>query len=268
MVNKKNEQNKIRYSCPMCLRDFGNRKDNYQTHLNKTGCGVGITKLEEIIKQNEKNEIDLLRLKEENIKLKEENESLKQQMTVNNTNITNIGTVNNYILQINNFNKTSYEGIIKNLLKYIGKSIYINTIKDIYLNNEKPENHNIYVADKSRGIVKIWNDGIWQSKNMIVIDQIIDNIVKHFNLSIEEIKKDNEKYERLKERISNKINYIQLCDLEYLDDLEEDPLDNKDRIQRCKDFRDLVIDEIKTLLHDNKQIVKDSHKRHKINIKL
>jgi phage-related tail fiber protein len=184
MVNKKNEESKIRYSCSLCLRNFGNRKDNYQTHLNKTGCGVGISKLEEIIKQNEKNEIDILRLKEENIKLKEENENLKQQVTVNNTNITNIGTVNNYILQINNFNKTSYEGIITNLLKYIGKSIYINTIKDIYLNNEKPENHNIYVADKSRGIVKIWNDGMWQSKNMIVIDQIIDNIVKHFNLSI------------------------------------------------------------------------------------
>ncbi len=273
MVNKKNEDNKIKYLCPMCLKDFGNRKDNYQTHLNKTGCGIGITKLEEIIKQNEKNEIDIIRLKEENIKLKEENESLKQQMTVNNTNITNIGTVNNYILQINNFNKTSYEGIIKNLLKYIGKSIYINTIKDIYLNNEKPENHNIYVADKNRGIVKIWNDGVWQSKNMIVIDQIIDNIVKHFNLSIfnpkgckiEEIKKDNEKYEKLKQRISNKINYIQLCDLEYLDELEEEPLDNKDRIQRCKDFRDLVFEEIKTLLHDNKQIVKESHKRHKIN---
>lgn len=264
MVNKKNEDNKIKYLCPMCLKDFGNRKDNYQTHLNKTGCGIGITKLEEIIKQNEKNEIDIIRLKEENIKLKEENESLKQQMTVNNTNITNIGTVNNYILQINNFNKTSYEGIIKNLLKYIGKSIYINTIKDIYLNNEKPENHNIYVADKNRGIVKIWNDGVWQSKNMIVIDQIIDNIVKHFNLSIEEIKKDNEKYEKLKQRISNKINYIQLCDLEYLDDLEDDSKENKERIQRCKEFRQMVYDEIIVLFHDNKKTVLDTHKKQKI----
>ena len=31
---------------------------------------------------------------------------------------------------------------------------------------------------------------------MIVIDKIIDNIVKQFNLSIVEIKKDNDKYER------------------------------------------------------------------------
>jgi hypothetical protein len=30
--------------------------------------------------------------------------------------------------------------------------------------------------------------------------------------------------------ISNNINYIQLCDLEYLDNLEDDPYENKDRI--------------------------------------
>ena len=35
MVNKKNEQNKIKYICPMCLKDFGNRKSNYINHINK-----------------------------------------------------------------------------------------------------------------------------------------------------------------------------------------------------------------------------------------
>jgi hypothetical protein len=94
------------------------------------------------------------------------------------------------------------------------------------------ENHNIYVADKNRQIVKIWNDGIWQSKNMIVIDKIIDNIVKQFNISIDEIKKDNDKYERLKERISSKMNYIKYCDTDYIEDLEEYPLDNNEQIQR------------------------------------
>ncbi len=61
--------------------------------------------------------------------------------------------------------------------------------EDIYLNNV--ENHNIYVADKNRQIVKIFNNGIWQSKNMIVIDKIIDNIVKQFNLSILTLKGAN-----------------------------------------------------------------------------
>jgi hypothetical protein len=173
-------------------------------------------------------------------------------------------------MQVNNFDDTKCEVFIKNLLKYMGKSIYVKTVEDIYLNNV--ENHNIYVADKNRQIVKIFNNGIWQSKNMIIIDKIIDNIVKQFNLSIEEIKNDVDKYERLKERISSKINYIHYCDTDYVEDLEEFPLDNKERIQRCKEFRDLVFDEIKTLLHDNKGKVLDTHKqikqiKTKINIK-
>jgi tRNA G10 N-methylase Trm11 len=152
----------------------------------------------------------------------------------------------------------------------MGKSIYVKTVEDIYLNNSI--NHNIYVADKNRQIVKIFNNGIWQSKNMTVIDKIIDNIVKQFNLSIAEIKKDNDKYERLKKKISTKLNYIHYCDTDYVEDLEEYPLDNKEQIERCKDFRDLVFDEIKTLLHDNKGKVLDTHKqikqtKTKINIK-
>ena len=290
MVNKKNEENKIKYSCPMCLKDFGIRKDNYQSHISKiSGCGAGITKLEEMKIENEKKNMNILRLKEENEKLveendklieedkklkeeneklKEENEKLKNQTIIyNNCN----NTYNNYILQVNNFDDTKCEVVIKNLLKYMGKSIYLKTVEDIYLNNT--ETHNISVGDKNRGIVKVWNNGIWQSKNMIVIDKIIDNIVKQFNLSISEIKKDNDKYERLKKKISTKLNYIHYCDTDYVEDLEEEPLDNKEQIQRCKDFRDLVFDEIKTLLHDNKGKVLDTHKqikqtKTKINIKL
>jgi uncharacterized C2H2 Zn-finger protein len=266
MINKKN------YFCPLCQKEFGNKKDNYHKHLNKTGCGIGIIKLEEIKQQIEEmkqqNEVDILRLKEENDKLKEENENLKKQAIIyNNCNNTNNNTynINNYILQVNNFDDTKCEVVIKNLLKYMGKSIYLKTVEDIYLNNT--ENHNIYVGDKNRGIVKVWNNGIWQSKNMIVIDNIIDNIVKQFNLSIEEIKKDNDKYERLKERISNRMNYIKYCDTDYVEDLEEEPLDNKEQIERCKDFRDLVFEEIKTLLHDNKSKVLDTHKQIKQNQK-
>ena len=259
------------HSCPICLKNFGNRKDNLQTHLDRTGCGIAYIKLEEMKKQLEENNKQLEEIKQQNEKkdidimnLKEENENLKKQTiiyknTYNTDNSTNI--TNNFILQINNFDNTKCEVFIKNLLKYMGKSIYVKTVEDIYLNNEKPENHNIYVADKNRQIVKIFNNGIWQSKNMIVIDKIIDNIVKQFNISIEEIKKDKEKYERLKERITSKMNYINYCDTDYVEDLEEFPLDNKERIQRCKDFRDLVFDEIKTLLHDNKGKVLDTHKQ-------
>ena len=265
MEHIKNEESKIKYICPNCLKDFGNKKSNYQNHINKKNSCVS-----DVNKKMEEMKNDIIKLKEELakkendiIKLKEENEKLKQQVVIYNDNRT---TNHNYILQINNYKDTKYEGNINNLLKYIGKSIYLKTIKNVFLNNEKPENHNIYVADKNRGIIKIWNDGIWQSKNTIIIDEIINSVVEYFNLSIEEIKQDQNRYEKLKNTISNKINYIQLCDLEYLDDLEDDPLENKDRIQRCKEFRKMVYDEIIILLHDNKNMVKETHKKIKLNI--
>ena len=286
MVNKKNEESKIKYFCPICLKSFGNRKDNYQNHIKKiSGCGAEIIKLEEIkmqkdildsdkndnfalmelikkiINQNEKMNNDILDLKNEISILKDDNENLKNQVIQYNTNNNN----NNNCIIINNFNDTNYKGNFNNLLKERGKSIYLKTLRNVFLNPQKPENHTFYIADKSRGLAKIYNNGLWETKNMgSIVDKIIDSVVEYFNLSIEEIKEDHEKYERLKKTIVSKVNYIQLCDLEYLDDLEDDSKENKERIQRCKDFRQMVYDEIIVLFHDNKKTVLDTHKKQKI----
>ena len=293
MVNKKNEERKIKYVCPICLKSFGNRKDNYQNHIKKiSGCGAEIIKLEEIkmqkdildsdknesfnikndnfslielmnkiINQNKKMNDDILDLKNEISILKEDNENLKNQVIQYNTNNNN----NNNCIIINNFNDTNYKGNFNNLLKERGKSIYLKTLRNVFLNPQKPENHTFYIADKSRGLAKIYNNGFWETKNMVsIVDKIIDSVVEYFNLSIEEIKEDHEKYERLKKTIVSKVNYIQLCDLEYLDDLEDDTKENKERIQRCKDFRQMVYDEIIVLFHDNKKTVLDTHKKQKI----
>ena len=63
MVNIKNEENKIKYSCPLCLKEFGNKKSNYESHINKkSGCGADILKqLEEMKIQNEKKDIDIIK---------------------------------------------------------------------------------------------------------------------------------------------------------------------------------------------------------------
>ena len=279
MVNIKKNDSKIRYICQNCSKDFNNRKSDYTRHINKkNGCendsinvennnknvendNVIMELMKKIINQNEKMNNDILDLKNEISMLKEDNENLKNQVIQYNT------TNNNNYIVINNFNDTNYKGNFNNLLKERGKSIYIKTIKNVFLNPEKPENHNIYVADKSRGLVKIYNNGSWETKNInLIVDKIIDDVVTFFNISIEELKEDNEKYERLKNTISNKINYIQLCDLEYLDDLEVDTEENKERIQRCSEFRKIVYDDIVILFHDNKKTVLDTHKRHKMNI--
>ena len=131
MINKKI------YSCPLCLKDFGNRKDNYQSHLDRTGCGIGIIRLEEIKKQleemkiqneemkikNEKNEIDIIKLKEENESLKKQTivyNNCKNTYNTDNSNSNNTYNINNYILQVNNFDDTKCEVFIQNLLKYMG----------------------------------------------------------------------------------------------------------------------------------------------------
>jgi uncharacterized C2H2 Zn-finger protein len=278
----KNDESKIKYICPNCLKNFKNKKSDYIRHINKKiSCVSDVNKKmeemnnyiiklkkenEKLIQEDEKIIQEDKKLKEEIIKLKEENEILKNQVIIYNNTPTK--TINNYInvIQINNFNDTDYKGNFNNLLNEIGKSIYLKTIKNVFLNPEKPENNNIYIADKSRGLVKVYNNGLWETKNMNIIDEIINNVIKYFNLSIEEIKEDIEKYEKLKKTISKKINYIQLCDLEYLEDLEDDVEENKERIERCHEFRKMVYNEIITLFHDNKKIVLDTHKRHKINI--
>jgi len=191
--------------------------------------------------------------------LKEDNENLKNKVIQYNT------TNNNNCIVINNFNDTNYKGNFNNLLKERGKSIYLKTLRNVFLNPQKPENHTFYIADKSRGLAKIYNNGFWETKNMVsIVDKIIDSVVEYFNLSIEEIKEDRERYEKLKKTIVSKVNYIQLCDLEYLDDLEDDTKENKERIQRCKEFRQMVYDEIIVLFHDNKKTVLDTHKKQKI----
>ena len=99
----------------------------------------------------------ITKLKEEIVKLKEENEKLNKQVIIQNNTTQNITN----IIQINNFNDTKdYNVNFNNLLKEIGKIIYLKTIKNVYLNPEKPENHNIYVADKNRGLVKVYNNGL------------------------------------------------------------------------------------------------------------
>lgn len=288
MVYIKKNLSKIRYICSNCNKDFNNRKSDYTRHINKkNSCendninvvnndNINVVNninvdnnnllimelMKKIINQNDKMNNDILDLKNEISILKDDNENLKNQVIQYNT------TNNNYILQINNFNDTNYEGNFNNLLKEIGKSIYLKTIKNVFLNPQKPENHTFYISDKSRGLAKIYNNGLWETKNMnIIVDKIIDSVVEYFNLSIEEIKEDNERYQKLKNTIVSKVNYIQLCDLEYLDDLEDDTEENKERIQRCSEFRKIVYDEIVILFHDNKKTVLDTHKRQKINIK-
>lgn len=220
-------------------------------------------KMDFLIKQNEE-------FKEDINKLKEDNEKIKNQLILSNK--TGKNNIKNYInvnIQINNFNNVDYSKIdkkylINTLLKETGKKIFLKTIKDIFINPEKPENHNIYISDKNRKHLKTYNDGKWNTNDFKIIDTIIENIINIYKLSIEEIKNNNEIYQKIKKSIENKIKYLDLCDLEHLAELEDeqenDDINNKEKIKRCKEFYEMVYNDIINLLHDNKDIILNTHK--------
>lgn len=279
---KKNKQKK-KYICPNCFKDYGNNKYHYNLHINRVfTCKKNDTNIDEnniINDENNNNNNLIFELKEkmdliikQNNELKNDNEKLKNQIllfneiTKNTTNYTL-----NVNFQINNYNETKdFKENFKYLLNGQGKQIYLKPIENLYLNPKKPENHNLYIADKSRGYAKVFNNGRWNTQNINIVDEIINNIVNYYKLSIEFIKEDNEKYEKLKNQINNKLKYVNYCDLEFLNDLEDEQINNgtnnKAKIKRCIEFRKMIYDDIINLLNDKKDIVLNTHKKRKNNI--
>lgn len=105
------------------------------------------------------------------------------------------------------------------------------------------------------------------TENINIVDTIINKVVEYYKLSIEEIKKDQIKYEKIKNQINSKLHHLNNCDLEYLSDLEDeqqnDGLNNKNKIKRWNEFREMVFKDIVNLFHDKKDIVLNTHKKNK-----
>lgn len=230
-----------------------------------------IKKMDFLIQQNEKMNQDIFNLNSEIIELKKDNNTFKNQI-IRNSNSNNRNTQNNnhcVNINVNNFNDTNdFKGNFNNLLKETGKQIYLRTVENIFLNPSKPENHNIYIADKNRGYAKIYNDGRWKTENINIVDTIINKVVEYYKLSIEEIKKDTVKFEKIKSQINSKLHHLNNCDIEYLADLEDeqenDGTNNKGKINRWNEFREMVFRDIVNLFHDKKDIVLNTHKKNKV----
>lgn len=263
-----NEENDKKFCCEFCNQKFL-RKYGLDRHLNgrcklKQNGNKLIEKDNKLIEYDNKLILVLKRLND----LENENEKLKKQIkkTKKTTNI-NINQPNININQNNllvNFNDLDYNNIDKKLFiqpildhKLFGKSVILQMIENIYINENHPEYQNLIITDKNRGYVKIYNNGKWKTDNINMINMVIDGIITHSKSIIIELKQKNNN--QIKNRLNTSEKYIKLCDLEYLNDLEDeqenDDINNKNEIKRIKDFREMVFKDTINLFHDNKNLL-------------
>ena len=206
-------------------------------------------------------------MKKENKELKKDNEriksQLKQKKTKSNINIEQINIVNNNII---NFNNVNYANVDKKLFvqpimnpRLYGKAIILQMIENIYINENLPEYQNLIITDKNRGYVKIYNNGKWKTDNIQTINLVIDGIISHSKTILDELKQIYINNSQAKSRLNTSKKYIDLCDLEHLDELEDEQangdVNNIAHIKRCKDFREMVYKDTINLFHDNKNIL-------------
>jgi hypothetical protein len=238
----------------------------------------------QLLKDDEKYNLILKRL----IDLENENKKLKNKIKktnktnksinkiINKTTNINLNQNNNIINQNNNvinqnnilinFNDLKLENVDKKLFtnpllnpRLLGKMIILQMIENVYINNTHPEYQNILITDKNRGYVKIYNNGKWKTDNIEIINIVIDGIISHSKNILVELKQEFINNVNAKTRLNTSEKYINLCDLEYLGDLEDeqvnDNVNNKDKIKRCKNFREMVYKDTINLFHDNKKLL-------------
>lgn len=267
--------------CQYCNKLFS-RKYCLERHIKNNICKIKLNQNNNELIQNDNKliEIDnkLNLILKQNEELKKENEKLKKQIKRTKTNI-NIGqqninqqNINQQNININqnniliNFNDLDLEEIDKKLFiqpmmnaRLQGKFIILQMIENVYINKTHPEYQNIMITDKNRGYVKIYNNGKWKTDNINIMNIVIDGIIYHSKNILIELKQQYLNNTNAKNLLNTSEKYVNLCDLEYLENLEDeqmnDNVDNKERIKRCKEFREMVFDDTINLFHDNKKIL-------------
>jgi hypothetical protein len=292
--NEKNDgiENNI---CKYCNRFFSRKFCLERHLSGRCKVKKEIDEFKELKEQNLEIKIQQDEMKKELIQLKEDNEKLKKQLKVKKnksiittskskpTTNTNINIVNNIVnnnsnnttnttnttntnTNIVNFNNMNYSNMDKKLftnpllnMKLFGKEIILKMVENIYINEAHPEYQNIIITDKNRGYVKVYNNGKWQTNNINTINLVLDGIIEHSKTILDELFEIYSNNNQVKTRLNTSNKYVKLCDPEHLAELEDeqeyDEINNKDKIKRCKDFREMVYKDTINLFHDNKNIL-------------
>lgn len=293
-INTTDDKKTNIYPCEFCKKVFS-RKFNLDRHLItcKTKLVIEAKPIEQIAqhehqKLSEPNNIKIDIIMDRLNHLENENEKLKKQIkktkktksakTINshnkNVNIEQQNIVNNNIVV--NFNDMRLEDVDKKLFiqpimntRLYGKAIILQMIENIYINEAHPEYQNFIITDKNRGYIKIYNEGKWKTDDIQMINFVIDGIITESKNILVELKQKYINNNPAQNRLDTSEKYINLCDLEYLEDLEDaqenDGVNNTAIITRCKEFREMVYKDTINIFHDNKDLLlKSKNKNNKI----
>lgn len=246
-----------KFQCEFCNNCFG-RNSSLIRHLEGYYCKKK--------KSDDKKKID--ELIELNKQLLKQNEDIKNELfqikkKSSNIKINNVKT-ENINIQINNYGSEKYDTIdnklfLEPMLKEIGKQIFLKMIKNVYLNPELPQNHNIVITDKNRQICKIYNNNRWITTDINMINNLLSRIIYYAKEKYYEYENHPKQTDKIKSRLLTTKKYIDKCDpdllSELINELENGNTNNKKKIKECEEFYEMIYNDTINLLHDFKDIV-------------
>jgi hypothetical protein len=233
-------------------------------------------KYNELIEKNKLLEENKLITEKYNKLLKKTNKSKASkkptQIIQNTQNIQNNNvTQNNINIQIIQFGKEDLKQIDgKHYLKIIqdnkisGSKFITEIIKSIHFNPSYPQFQNIYISDINRDKCMIHNGKNWQlsylDKNNNIITEIIDKTVNYSYENNDIFREEYKNNNFLKKRMDIMNKYIEKCDNDYIQDMEDEDEENpsgknKKIIKDCKIFKEMVEDNVKLLLYNEKDMI-------------
>jgi hypothetical protein len=243
---------------------------------------------DELKKSNDDKNNLILELKKNNEELNKKNDELNKKIedvlkknTGNPQNITNttnnIQIINNnntnIVGKINPFGKESFDKLNrKDILKIMtdtrnnGRHCFNKLIDLIHFNSNIPENQNIYMGDYNRGKFMVHDGTDWNlSQNEeFIIFQVLEHVRKLYFSKI-----NDEEFEQKFEHDRNFRNEFNTTFKKYYDyvfDEVDDIYLSPQELQKKRNFKELMNNEVKNKLYNKKKFVMNTYEKSKNNL--
>ena len=289
------ENSNINFPCNYCSKSYSS-KGNLNKHLKICKVKQSNENEKEnmfkiLLEKDKQNKAEINELKEQNkllmkkldilIKSNNTNKSTNNKKscskitnnTNNSTNTTNTQNINSNNTNTNNTQnnimlvnfgkedlgiidrKIFLERVVKNN-RLSGVKIPEEILKIIHFNPDYPQLSNIYISDINREKCMVFEDGEWKLSPIDKIPEVIDKVILFSNDVETDLKTKYPNNKRLNERFDVINKYNNMNNTEYIDELREEPEDNKDLIKRCENFQKMTYDTFKTTLYNEGKKIK------------